>query len=368
MTFSFLDLVLFAGFIQGIFLILSLQFTSRKNREANKLLIIIIGLATFIFAGKMATFQIKGLWVWRFSLLSDCSIYMYGPLLYTYFRTLVFKERASDSLTFKPFIPSLLLFLFFCWTLTLTTEEYFAMSYTIGMGIVYLAMELFGVTSLIVYAILSYRIVKKIKNSTHKEFIHAQKLVRYIKFIVLGLSAIIIFWSIGIFRTYALHSYDSFIIYKLVWISMAIFLFIVGYFSFTQPEIVRLTVEKTTTKDRLRQEEIKIITQKLQELIDEEQIFTRSDLSLKILAKKLDTSANNLSWLLNSVYGKTFYEYVNEHRVKAFLAKVEEGEHRKQTLLAIAMDAGFNSKSTFNKSFKTIMNDTPSRYIEKMDS
>ncbi|MBC8756608.1 AraC family transcriptional regulator [Kordia sp. YSTF-M3] len=242
------------------------------------------------------------------------------------------------------------------------------MSYTIGMGIVYLAMELFGVTSLIVYAILSYRIVKKIKNSTHKEFIHAQKLVRYIKFIVLGLSAIIIFWSIGIFRTYALHSYDSFIIYKLVWISMAIFLFIVGYFSFTQPEIVRLTVEKTTTKDRLRQEEIKIITQKLQELINKEQIFTRSDLSLKILAKKLDTSANNLSWLLNSVYGKTFYEYVNEHRVKAFLAKVEEGEHKKQTLLAIAMDAGFNSKSTFNKSFKTIMNETPSRYIEKMDS
>ena len=369
MSFSFLDLVLFAGVIQGIFLVFSLQFISRKNREANKILTIIIGLATLIFAGKMAMLQINIPWIWRAALLTDCSIYLFGPLLYMYFRALVFKYHPKNILPFKHYIPSLLLFLFFCWSLTVTTENFVRQSYTDGMIIAYLIMELAGVFSLSTYAFLGYKIVQKIKNTEQEELIHARKLSRYLQFILIGLCLIILFWSVGIFRTYILHSYNSFIIYQLVWIFMAIFLFIVGYFSFTQPEIVRLPIEKKSfQKDRLTQKEIEKITKKLQLLIDEEQVFIDSNLSLKILAKKLGTSANNLSWLLNSVYGKTFYEFTNKYRVKAFLAKIEEGEHKKQTLLAIAMDSGFNSKSTFNKSFKAIMNETPSRYIEKMYS
>jgi len=369
MSFSFLDLVLFAGVIQGIFLVFSLQFISQKNRKANKILTIIIGLATFIFAGKMAIIQIDIPWIWRLALLSDCSIYLFGPLLYMYFRALVFKFHPKNILSFKHYIPSLLLFLFFCWSLTVTTEEYMRLSYTNTMTIIYLIMELVGVFSLITYTFLGYKIVYKIKNTEQKELAHAHKLSRYLQFILIGLGLISLFWSVGIFRTYVMHSYNSFIIYQLVWISMAIFLFIVGYFSFTQPEIIRLPIEKKAPKkDRLTKEEVEVITKNLEELIDEEQVFIHSNLSLKVLAKKLDTSANNLSWLLNSVYKKTFYEYINEHRVKAFLKKVKNGEHKQQTLLAVAMDSGFNSKSTFNKSFKTIMNETPSRYIEKMNS
>ncbi|WP_420574406.1 helix-turn-helix domain-containing protein [Kordia sp.] len=370
MAFSFLDLVLFAGVVQGIFLIVSLHFTSQKNKKANTILMIIIGLATFIFAGKMAIFQIKAIWIWRPALLSDCTIYLFGPLLYMYFRALVFKHHPKNILAFKHYIPALLLFLFFSWSLTITTEEYIRLSYTDTMGVIYLGMELAGVISLSAYSFLSYKIVLKIKNSEQTQLAHAHKLSRYLTFTLLGMCAIILFWSVGIFRTYVIHSYDSFIIYQLVWISMAVFLFIVGYFSFTQPEIVRLQVEKknNTSKDRLNEEKIAIITKKLQLLIEEEKIFMRSDLSLKILARRVDTSSNNLSWLLNSVYEKTFYEYINEYRVKAFLRKIEDGEHKKQTLLAIAMDAGFNSKSTFNKTFKSLMNDTPSRYIQKMYS
>lgn len=366
MSFSFLDLVLFAGIIQGIFLTFSLHFISQKNKKANKILIIIIGLATFMFAGKMATYQLEYSWIWRPALLTDCSIYLFGPLLYMYFRALVFKYHPKNILAFKHYIPTLILFLFFCWTLTLTTEEYFGMSYSIEMFYAYLAMELTGVISLIVYSYLSFKIVKYIKNTDHKISAHKKEIARYIQFILIGLFFMIVFWAFGIFRTYALHSFTSYISYQLLWISMTVFLFIVGYFSFTQPEIVRLPIEKLSLKkNRLNKKEIEIITEKLQHLLQEEQIFMHSDLSLKILAKKVDTSANNLSWLLNSVFEKTFYEFINEYRVKAFLAKVKEGEHKKQTILGVALDVGFNSKSTFNKSFKVIMNDTPSRYIEK---
>ena len=62
---------------------------------------------------------------------------------------------------------------------------------------------------------------------------------------------------------------------------------------------------------------------------------------------------------------ETFYDFINHYRVKEFVKKVENQEHLKHTILALSMDVGFNSKSTFNKAFKDTMQDTPSNYIKK---
>ena len=97
-----------------------------------------------------------------------------------------------------------------------------------------------------------------------------------------------------------------------------------------------------------------------------EHIYLDSKLTLKTLSEKLETSTNNLSWLLNSVYNCTFYEYINRSRIKAFISKIENGDHKEYTVLALSIDSGFNSKSTFNKAFKAEMNDTPSNYIKKI--
>ncbi|MGH1385766.1 helix-turn-helix domain-containing protein [Kordia sp.] len=365
MTFTFIDLILFSGIVQGIFLMISLYFISQKNKKANKILMIIIGFSTAIFAREMLSYQLDPLLFWRSSILTECTMYLFGPFLYLYFRKLVFRNHPKNRLSFKHYTPSLLLFIYFIWTLSITTEEYVNSTYTSIMFYAFLAMEVTGVVSIIVYSYLSYKIVKHLK-SVENSSVYIHKIARYITFVLLGISLIAVCWAYGIFNTYGLGNFESIISYKLIWICITIFLFIVGYFSLTQPEIIRLPIErKITTRDRMTKTEVTNIQKKLQLLIEEEQIFMRSDLSLKSLAKELDTSANNLSWLLNSVYEKTFYEYVNEFRVKTFLKKIEAGEHKKQTLLSIAMDAGFNSKSTFNKTFKSLMNDTPSSYIEK---
>ncbi|WP_298515636.1 AraC family transcriptional regulator [uncultured Kordia sp.] len=368
MTFTFLDLILFSGIVQGIFLMVSLYFISRKNKKANRILMIVIGFSTAIFTREMLSYQLNSLLFWRSSILTECTMYLFGPFLYMYFKALVFREHSKNKLSFKHYIPSLLLFIYFLWTFSITTEEYVALTYKPIMFYAFLAMELTGVISIIVYCYLSYKIIKHIK-SMENTSLYTRQISRYITFVLIGIFLIAVCWSYGIFNTYALENYNSIISYKLIWICITIFLFIVGYFSLTQPEIVRLPIKKKApTRDRLTEKETIEIKKKLQVLIEEEQIFMNSDLSLKMLAKRLDTSANNVSWLLNSVYEKTFYEYINEYRIKTFIEKIEAGEHKKQTLLSIAMDAGFNSKSTFNKTFKSLMNDTPSSYIEKMYS
>jgi AraC-like DNA-binding protein len=60
-----------------------------------------------------------------------------------------------------------------------------------------------------------------------------------------------------------------------------------------------------------------------------------------------------------------FNDFVNHHRIKAVLQKIAEGEHTIQTLLSIALECGFNSKSTFNRAFKRATSLSPKEYIEK---
>ncbi|MCB0854297.1 MAG: helix-turn-helix domain-containing protein [Bacteroidetes bacterium] len=87
-------------------------------------------------------------------------------------------------------------------------------------------------------------------------------------------------------------------------------------------------------------------------------------LSLRSLADQIYISANKLSWLLNHVIGKNFNEFVNRYRVEAFKAKVKLPENSNITLLGLAYECGFNSKTVFNNSFKKETGLTPKAFLK----
>ena len=114
----------------------------------------------------------------------------------------------------------------------------------------------------------------------------------------------------------------------------------------------------------LQEIEATVLKEKLDSLMVNERAFMKNDLTLSDVAKQLKTSTNNISWVLNTVYNTTFYDFINGYRVKEFIQRVENKEHLSRTILALSMDSGFNSKSTFNKAFKNLMKDTPSNFIK----
>ena len=83
------------------------------------------------------------------------------------------------------------------------------------------------------------------------------------------------------------------------------------------------------------------------------------------LAEMMGISNPELARLLNERIGMNFFEYVNYHRIMAFieLAKTEKG--KSMTFFGVAQEVGFNSKTTFNKSFKKLMGVTPKQYLTK---
>lgn len=111
--------------------------------------------------------------------------------------------------------------------------------------------------------------------------------------------------------------------------------------------------------------EILLWKSKIETLIQKEKLYQNPELNLTDLAKKLETNASVISKTINQGYRMNFNDYVNNFRIEAVKANLSNGEHKKSTLLGIAYDCGFNSKSTFNRAFKKNTGKTPKEYLKE---
>lgn len=92
--------------------------------------------------------------------------------------------------------------------------------------------------------------------------------------------------------------------------------------------------------------------QRVLQLMNEQQAWEDPELSLVSMAGQLRTNPSLLSKVINQGFGKNFNDFVNQYRVAALQQKLQQGEHRRQTLLSLAYECGFNSKATFNRAFQ----------------
>lgn len=104
--------------------------------------------------------------------------------------------------------------------------------------------------------------------------------------------------------------------------------------------------------------------EQLNQLMDEDEIYLNPSLSLRELAQSLQIHPNKLSWLINENLGKNFNEYINDWRLTAFQQKALNPENSNITLLGLAYESGFNSKSVFNEFFKRATGLTPRAWLK----
>ena len=97
----------------------------------------------------------------------------------------------------------------------------------------------------------------------------------------------------------------------------------------------------------------------------EEKCYLQESLGLKDLAEKIRLHPNKLSWLLNERIGKNFYNFVNGYRLEEFQRRAVDPENQNLSLLGLAYDSGFNSKSVFNDYFKKATGLTPKAWLRQ---
>lgn len=101
--------------------------------------------------------------------------------------------------------------------------------------------------------------------------------------------------------------------------------------------------------------------------LEKTEAFTDNDLTLKKLSGLTGISEKDISQVINRKTESSYSDFINSYRVKLFIKKLEDNEHKQKTLLSLAYDCGFNSKSTFNRAFKQIIGATPSEYLKEKE-
>ncbi|MEL6673241.1 MAG: helix-turn-helix domain-containing protein [Bacteroidota bacterium] len=152
-------------------------------------------------------------------------------------------------------------------------------------------------------------------------------------------------------------------------LGLALFLFILGYFLILQREVFQplplpdepasLPVRKLSTKtEQYHQDLLKLMT--------EQQRYLEEDLTLGKLSEGLGISPGYLSQVIHEKEGKNFFEFVNAYRVEAVKEKLLDPAFAHYSILGIAYECGFKTKSTFNTAFKKMTGNTPSAFRKKM--
>jgi AraC-like DNA-binding protein len=103
---------------------------------------------------------------------------------------------------------------------------------------------------------------------------------------------------------------------------------------------------------------------RLVKLMEDQKMFIQSRLSVDDLAASLNIPRRYLTHIFTTQLNTTAIAFINKYRVEDLISKMSEDELQTKTILALAMESGFSSKSTFNQVFKTHTGKTPSEYLK----
>jgi len=363
-----LDILIIAGIVQGIFLAFTLPRVATTNKEAMRILVYLILIASLMLIGRLWMLSFLTKWTFQYSLFFDSTLFLFGPLLLVYINRYLQDEQFS--LSFAHYLPGILFSVISIYHFVrYTPDSYYEIYLQGSLNSFFLVSVLAAIISNCYYLLRSIRVVLNFNKQSKKYFSFDQSPGKYLSFFLIIISSIVLAWILGFINSNVFGKTIAILSYDWIWVMIPVFIYGIGYFSLKQQEIFRIksaTIDPLLRKDRLSNEDSKELQLKLNSLMEDDKIYMNNRLTLNDVAKALETSVNNVSWLLNNKYQTTFYDLINEYRVNEFVDKIENKEHIGKTILALSMEVGFNSKSTFNKAFKEKMNDTPRNFINQV--
>jgi AraC-like DNA-binding protein len=182
-----------------------------------------------------------------------------------------------------------------------------------------------------------------------------------------------------------------------IWLVFSTIPYFLGYYAIYQPEIFRLNQNITFLKPvdkgeslpdnvsnqvlqsglsnvaannlTIEESEAKLLQlrDKLESYMNEKKPYLNPRLTLIDLAENFQIHPNLLSRVINDCFQKNFFDYINTYRIEEFKRLIKDPKFENYTLLGVAFEVGFNSKTAFNRSFKKITNLTPSEYFYKVN-
>ncbi len=306
-----------------------------------------------------------------FSILTSGTTFLLGPLVYLYFKSIISNRSRFIVKHKKHFLPFLGYFIVVTIPVLISVaNKAYIYSYLVFLNENHLIVDLLEILFTMFYLLMALKLFYKIDTHLRDKFSSIEyRNFRWLQLLVYGLITCL---TIQLFILLFKGTIGSSGYIDLAQVSTYVFLiFYLGFYGIQQPGIeadFSSSDSKVNTiqskRKYISEEENKNINLQIHSLFSNSHPYLDNDLTLNKLAKQLGTTDKKLSYYLNNHLKTNFYDFINGHRVEAFIKKIDSDLIEHLSLLGIAYECGFKSKSSFNRIFKKHTGLSPSAYIK----
>lgn len=369
MSLSVLNGFLIFSIIQS-FILAGLFYSKKQRIKAD--LIMVTFLLLFAVHSFLILLNLNNSKSGFFNILPVSLTLLYGPLLFLYVHQIISEKKRRKVKQVWHYIP----FLFF-----------FFLSFFLYKAEIFLKIiAVSGVVSGLTYCLFTYSVLKKHRINITERFSYVEKInLNWVKRLVTGLLFI---WSGVLILVFLSRILNMTVSLNWFFICIPVFISYLGYYGLKQQVIYDSFQEENPEKKEtnhngsskqkeydnytdnklsykksgLQTSDMVSIFNLLQDIMHARKLYQQSTLSLKELSEKSNIPQHHITQTLNEYAKKNFYDFVNSYRVDEFKERLKQGDAGNFSLLGIAFDCGFNSKSSFNRIFKNITGFSPSEY------
>ena len=317
--------------------------------------------------------------------------FLIAPLSYLYVRGVLYNEKKFQTRDLVHAIPFVIVFINYIPFYLLPVNEkliviqnslnYWPDTFKYQAGFLPENFSiLFRLILAIIYLLLQWNLIFSYKK-VHKESsiqVQINNVLKWLKLFTIT-STVIFFGIIGFMLTvFFLPSYyDDDLLMQIPSLLVSVGFFVMAAYILTHPEILSglpfvkyKEVPSGVVNDKNYRlpyinEDYKVEMEKIVHFFETEKPFLNKELNINQVSVALDIPSRELSFIINNHFGQRFNDFLNKHRIEYITKKINKDYLSNFTIEAIASEAGFASKSTFNLAFKKHHQCTPSEYFSK---
>lgn len=391
--FSLYDLLLLFSAFQCLLLIVAIPSIQDYNRKANLWLVISIAfIAVMVGIRVVSDYKDVAQTYTKLLLIPDFAVFLYAPLFFFYIRKLLFKTSTFPDKWWLHFLLPLGQLLAYM-PFFLSEKKVLQLkivNHSPDLQTLYIITGIIALGTNTWYWFQCRKMIFTYKRQ-YTTLASDEQNLQYLSTVLVIQAICLVFWffsgvlsavgQIFPFETGYITSRSV----DFIWFVFSLIPYFLGYFAIHQPEIFKIandqivpffnteeTVPSETNGLAVPESEKApdISDQNLQEWKEKIGTYMQKSkphhnpgLTLGNLAAKLKISPHLLSKVINEAYEKNFFDFVNSYRIEDFKERFEDPKNKHFTMLAIAFEVGFNSKTAFNRAFKKMTGSTPREYF-----
>ncbi len=362
-----IGIITLLGILNGFLLGIALLFLHRGNRKANRVLGVLVMITAFLISGMWMMSENLYTAHPHYLMITQPWLFLFGPLFWLYVE--IMTQRIE---TFRPrlllhAVPFFACALYRVPFYMLGADE--KLAYYSEMqspaGHADLTITFIQLFQILVYLYLVLRILREHESAVKKEYSIIEKInlawVRHFVYAICGIAFVM-----ALFLALDLFGFGTFVHRTSGMLGILLSLGL-GVYGLRQPEIFLGLLHLPETRNKyinstVSSEKSDELLRQLNSLMETDKPYRDGNLTVHDLAAKMGIPGYQLSQIINERLGQNFFDFVNRYRVEDMKRQMADPARANYTLMAIALDAGFNSKSVFNTAFRKYTGMTPSEF------